>query len=218
MSISEPARPAGPHPAASGLVAVILRLTLGLSLLDDGITHYLIGGPGGPRFNPYFGPFSPNPAGLPNFPGWEDFTRLLPYLEIIVGVALILGFFTTVAASAAALWPLLLRVMKVAFVLIAGPAEPNIVMSLAPVGMYQQATLPLLLMALALIWLASSGTNPFSLDALMRRRSAVADEPAGPASKITGGTIPGVPAVGAVNPLPRPFDPGLGLDETMRDG
>jgi uncharacterized membrane protein YphA (DoxX/SURF4 family) len=165
------------HAIGQAFIMVVLRLTLGLSLLEDGIRDFLQGAVrrGAWGYNAYFSPYNmPSRPGAPNLLGWEAVTQWLPYLEVAIGVAVTLGFFTTIAATAAALWPVGIRIVTVAFLLVAAPVDPAVMNSLGPMGILEQAAMPSLLMALGVIWLSTSGVNPASLDALMRRRSAAA--------------------------------------------
>lgn len=204
-----------PTPAARVLVALVLRLTLGLTLLDEGVRHYLLeklasSTPVARNFygSPVVYPYGATPSPPPTVPGWEAFAGYLPYAEVAVGVAVALGFFTTAAATLAALWPLLLRVLKLGYVLAVVPLDPTASPALVQPDDAARA-LPLLLLAVAVIWLSSSGTNPMSLDALVRRRAAA--RPAPGRGRVTAAGIPDVPAVGSVNPIQREFDPELAV-------
>jgi uncharacterized membrane protein YphA (DoxX/SURF4 family) len=204
------------------MIALVLRLTLGLGLLDDGVSGYIVSNVGGGGFNPYnpvtYGRVAPRPPWAVPVPGWDEFSRALPYVEIVVGVAIVLGFFTTYTASVAALMPVLVRSLKVVYLLLAGTSDPNLVNSLLPFGWYEQGALPNLVVAVAVVWLSSSGDDRLSLDALIWRRTR-AEEPdltpvsAAPPAEVTAGQIPDVPAVGTVNPVRQEFDPGLPLEE-----
>src|SRR5438270_9364572 len=82
-------------------LAFILRVGLGLSLLNHGLLGYVFQSQmgGGVGANPYTQMYA---QVLGIIPGTEALHQALPYAQIAVGLALILGFMTTPAAVAAA--------------------------------------------------------------------------------------------------------------------
>lgn len=186
--MSQAARPApadmmrggGPGPRMRSLVTLLLRIGLGVLLLNSGVTGFYAQRLGRSMGGPWGSPFS-QPAGNP---GLEGAYALLPYLEITTALALFLGFFTVVAAVVAAfltLAPQLLQaVVLLSLGLLANLNRPEAVI-LQTIG--RSAIGLNLLMAVALIWLASSGDDGWSLDALMfapRRGGVGAPVEAGP--------------------------------------
>ena len=79
-------------------LALFLRVGLGLGLLNSGLVGFHIQQAGGG--SPFLQMFGAIPGGDPIF-------QFIPYLQMIVGLALVLGFFTTVAAVAAAVLSLI---------------------------------------------------------------------------------------------------------------
>jgi uncharacterized membrane protein YphA (DoxX/SURF4 family) len=140
-------------------VILYLRLSMGLWLLNGGLAQVM---PGNGRAGGPLNRFNLNGK----IPGTEPITQLLPYVELGVGVALILGIFTTIAALTACAMslvvPLLTSITLVAQVGVNNPfANP---FELA--GMFvNQSTLSYAL----LVYLSPSGTNRFSIDALIFR-------------------------------------------------
>jgi hypothetical protein len=82
----------------------------------------------------------------------------------------------------------------------------------------QFGMLPNLLLSVAVIWMASSGDDHFSIDALVWPRPGPAGDSPPAQGQVTGGRIPDVPAVGSVNPVIQEFDPGLFVEEVPARG
>ena len=73
-------------PKVLGLVALFVRLAIGLSLLNIGLATVMAAG--APRF-----------GGGPSFlPGLELLITVLPYVTLAIGVGLVFGIFTTLCA------------------------------------------------------------------------------------------------------------------------
>src|SRR5262245_30067472 len=88
-----------PGPRVRSLVALILRTGLGLQLLNSGLTGFLYVNMGRnlrPGMGGAFERFGISP-------GSEEMFRAVPYVQIVIGLALLLGFMTTLAATLAAL-------------------------------------------------------------------------------------------------------------------
>jgi len=207
----------GPTPAARVTIALIFRLTLGLALLDAGITGYLKAGTARNGTTP--AATGPRTIGTAT-DWWDGYARILPYVEVVVGVAVTIGFFTTAAATVAALWPVFLRTIKIVYALSVVPIAPTAAAQLTPAELFGPEALSTLLLAIAVIWTSSSGVNPLSIDALLKRPTDVEEPPPFPRTKavsefghVTAEQIPSVPAVGSINPLVTAFDPGLYLEE-----
>lgn len=177
---TEMTRGRGPGPRTRSLVTLQLRIGLGVLLLNSGVAGFYAQR-SGRSMGGAWGPAVSLSAGNP---GLEGAYLLLPYLEIATALALFLGFFTMVAAVAAAfltLAPQLLQaVMLLSLGLLANLNRPEAVI-LQTIG--RSAIGLNLMMAVALIWLASSGDDGWSLDALMfapRRGGVGAPVKAGP--------------------------------------
>lgn len=158
----------GPSFPARSLVALLLRLALGLQLLHAGISGFflrqaMVGGGGG---NPWsLTPFGPGPG--------NDFTTMtLPYLQISVALALLLGFFTVVAAGISGVLALLPLVIQVLMLLGNWPTsnmggfgmrtgEPFLQMLTYSVSLHVIA------LSSGLIWISGSGYDAWSLDGLV---------------------------------------------------
>src|SRR4051794_19471838 len=100
-------------------LALFLRTGLGLHFLNVGLFGFLIlsqmGGLGGAT------PYGQNYAQVLGVPsGMEALYQILPFIQIAVGLALILGFMTTPAAVVAAALVLLHPVMQTFSLLING--------------------------------------------------------------------------------------------------
>lgn len=158
---------AEPSPFTLGVIALILRLGLGLGLLETGLIGFLSSRTGGRPFNPMF-----MNAGGGILPAGDVYQQLLPYAQIALGLALALGFFTGFAAAAAAFLMILQPLVRTSFMLIAGQSMPNPGMSFRGMpfmipGLSFGLDASNLLLTAAVLWLAPVRSNPWSLDGLM---------------------------------------------------
>ncbi len=158
-----------PGPTIRCSVAMLLRMGIGLGLLNSGLSSYFglpqAGGPGGPF------PGNGTTGGLVPFFG------AVPYIEIGLGLALVLGFLTTASSIASGFFALaapLAMMVQIATNGNAGPGglfrgNPNnaMLLMLATSG----ASLPGLLTYSSLIWLSPLANHPFSVDALIFGRA-----------------------------------------------
>jgi uncharacterized membrane protein YphA (DoxX/SURF4 family) len=164
---------------ARGYVAVLLRLALGMSILNAGILGFLAlhaGVTPGMFRTPYARMNMMTRPGPPatGMPGVDEFSRHVCYVQIVVGVALVLGFFTTYAAVAAGLLLLIEPVWETISLLAFGfPGDQMAMMRLAMGGTFASGNVPTYFLVAAVVWLSASGTNPASLDAwVFHRRGA----------------------------------------------
>ncbi len=154
-----------PGPRIRQAVALMLRLAIGLSLLNAGLARLL-----GMRVTNQV-------PGMVLFDAPRTFLMMLAYAQVGLGIALIMGFLVTAAAVGACL------------VLIAIPAY-QMLMELGTGGSgaaandpYVVATnqmLPILMVPnVLLLWLSPVANHPFSVDALVfaRAREARAIRP-----------------------------------------
>jgi uncharacterized membrane protein YphA (DoxX/SURF4 family) len=148
-----------PGPNIRSLVAVLLRFGLGLTLLKRGVVDYLsLNSSISPGF---FASRVPIPIDL------EPYFQYLAYTEMALGLALILGFFTTAAAVLAGclqlITPLLQTVvaMTTQFVQARG-MNVSVILSL-----YEGSGASNLLVVAAVIWFSPVASNPWSLDRLI---------------------------------------------------
>lgn len=199
----------GPGYRTRSLIVLILRLGLGVQLLNSGVAGFYVSqlatnaGPSWGRGYPRTG----------IYPGTESAYQFLPYLEIVTALAVLLGFFTVVAAAAAAFQSLAPALFQSVVLLGSGlSTNPNgydmlFVQSLAHGTMIMNITV-----AAAVIWLAASGGDGWSLDALMfaPRRAARRDRKA--AKTASGTTWPAAaPEPGDARPPAVPFDPSVAV-------
>lgn len=96
-----PAESVGPVARLLPWLALFVRVSVGLGFLNGGLAAMISGG-GGPGM--IYGPG----AGLGFFPGTDVLIKVLPYLELAVGLGLICGIFTTIMALIA--WVLVLLI------------------------------------------------------------------------------------------------------------
>ncbi|MFO0908457.1 MAG: DoxX family protein [Isosphaeraceae bacterium] len=183
----------GPSLAARSSISLMLRLALGVQLLNGGISNFYIGqwirGAGS---SSGFGTYAQTGV----FPGTEVAYSVLPFVQMAIGLAVLLGFFTSVAALLAGIsasLPMLLQT----FALLGADIQPS---GLGFRGVEQIITQTIMgcvmalnvLIASGLIWFAGSGWNAWSLDTLMfgnrPRRRARQDRPKRPGVRGLGGS------------------------------
>jgi uncharacterized membrane protein YphA (DoxX/SURF4 family) len=196
--------PLTPGPRTRSLIALVLRLGLGIHLLNVGLTGFLFltmqgGGP-------------PGRAGV--YPGTEGSLMYLPYLQIVIGLALVLGFLTNVAAALAAVVALAPGVAEMVVLLTIGSSmnpyarSDSFLMSIVSGGGAANV-----LLTVAVIWFSQPAVNAWSLDALMFARRANPPRPKakGPAPDPLGGVWRELPDDGRDGPAAA-FDPDLALE------
>ncbi len=163
-------------------LSLFVRLAIGLSLLDIGLATIMSSGP-----SPFGGPpgWPPGGWGGPGassgFPGVGLLVFVLPYAALAIGVGLVFGIFTTVAALMACGLALVFPVLLTLHMVIMGGINTNAMMMtpFGPGGFGPEAGLTLLLIGLgitpglvALVLLSPPSINRFSVDALMFQRVA----------------------------------------------
>ena len=197
--------PLTPGPRTRSLIALVLRLGLGIHLLNVGLTGFLfltMQGGGGP----------PGRSGV--YPGTEGALMYLPYLQIVIGLALVLGFLTNVAAGLAALVALAPGVAEMVVLLTIGPStnpyarSDSFFMSVLSGGGAANV-----LLTVAVVWFSQPAVNAWSLDALMfaRRPNPVRPRARGPIPDPLGGVWRELPDDGRGGPAVA-FDPELALE------
>jgi hypothetical protein len=139
------------------------------------------------------GPWPAFPGGLPAGgpgAGYDLFLGLLPYVQIALGLALVLGFFTTYAAIAAGLVlmaePAAQTVALLAQGLPGGQRGPMLNLSI-----FTAMESSRVLLTAAVAWLAAGGDDALSLDSLVfvrrARQGPDAPEPgAAPTGRVEG--------------------------------
>ena len=168
----------GPNPDPGRMIrcwsAFLLRVGIGLSLLGSGLASYF--GMQAGRSGVMLGGMGASTSML------DPFMSGLPYLAIGLGLALILGFLTTVAAIGAGFFSLIAPVMMILQIVSAGGMggfnmggrwgnDPFL-------NMMMTMTLPNLLVHATMIWLSPLENHPYSVDALIFARNEL--EPAPP--------------------------------------
>jgi uncharacterized membrane protein YphA (DoxX/SURF4 family) len=173
---SPPRGPEGPPPWVRPTVAVLLRLGLGVSLLNGGLLGYLSAHRGisapGLAWSTLLGPAAAA--------GALQHDALVPLVQIGLGMALILGFFTSVSAAGAGL--LILSGPIFQFLAILGNSGASgDGADLQMQALVSSGTTNLLLLVAALLWLTPGDGTPWSLDALIfAHRRAEPDPPPRP--------------------------------------
>jgi uncharacterized membrane protein YphA (DoxX/SURF4 family) len=181
-----------PGPRVRGLVALALRLGLGLTLLRRGIVNYLSLSS---TISP--GPFVqrvPIPIDL------ELYFQYLAYAEMALGLALVLGFFTTAAAVLAACLQLVTPLVQTVFTMTTQFGQGRGMGVSAVLGLYEASAASNLLLVAAVLWFSPVASNPWSLDRLI----FVPRTPT--ASPATDG--PSVPEPGPAEPPAEAPEPG----------
>jgi uncharacterized membrane protein YphA (DoxX/SURF4 family) len=147
-------------------VAGFLRVGIGVRLLSAGLIEYF-----GQR-NPMRGGNAWGQGIVSG--GLDPLVSALPYFAIGLGLALILGFMTTVAAIGSAFFSLLTPLLTtIAVILSMGTSMPN--QGLGPfLDMFRSAGISNLLPYAALIWLSPLENHPISIDALIFGRNEFA--------------------------------------------
>ena len=182
-------RQRGPFPAPE-MIALMFRMGLAVSLLNTGLTTYLFQKSGMMmrrgmpyNYNPIAAMMGTGMGG--GLPGAESYLQALAPLQIVIGVALAIGFLTTWTATIAGFLMLLLPMAQTVLLVATGlPSDPNMMMmAFASSGNAINGVNPAsLCMAAVVIWLAATGKNPLSLDGLLFKSRAVqaglSEEPA----------------------------------------
>jgi hypothetical protein len=148
---TEPAGGVEPNLRIKQLAVLLLRVGLGINLLNEGLMGYLT-----VKMNA-------GAVGLPT---------VLPYVQIAIGVALILGFVTTMAATCAGVLVLFHPLVQT-LALFGGTYNP---FGRGPFALQanlaQVSSTGNLLITAAVLWFSSPGQNPWSLDAMVFGRRA----------------------------------------------
>lgn len=151
-------------------LAFLLRAGLGLHFLNHGLLGFLVlSQMGGFTGGTPYGQTYAQAMGVPT--GMEAIYQVLPFVEIAVGFALILGFMTTPAALAAGILVLLSPVMQTFSLMINGMAVNRNMMGMPfqLQSLLSSTETTLLVLAALVIWLSPVRVNPWSLDGVMFR-------------------------------------------------
>jgi hypothetical protein len=173
-----------PPPWARATVALLLRLGLGVSLLNGGLIGYLAARRGGTAYGVAWSTLL-GPAAVA---GILENDILVPFCQIAIGLALVLGFFTVIATVLAGL----LIVSGPIFQFLAILSNSSATLSgneMVTQVFVSTGSINLLLLVAALLWLTPMEGTSWSLDALIfahRRRGHEA--PAAVAANIAPST------------------------------
>ena len=162
------------------MIALMFRMALSLNLIIQGLTTYLfqksgmMSSPGTPyNYNPMAASMGANMGG--GVPGVESYLQFLAPVQVVLGVALALGFLTTWTATIAGFLMLLHPTTQAVILIATGvPSDPNTIAMMAQAssgGAINDAAS--LCVAAVVIWLAAAGKNPLSLDGLLFKSRAV---------------------------------------------
>ncbi|MHC5540088.1 DoxX family protein [Singulisphaera rosea] len=153
--IPNPTHP--PEPKTKAFALFLLRAGLGSSIFNQGLNDYLA------ILADIF------PPGYPS---------TLPYLQIILGLALMLGVFTTPSAICAGLYILLSPFIQTA-INIGGNAMGGSALirgRWSTFPYFEPGMASHLLLIAAVLWLSPSGASPWSFDSLVFKRNDVLEE------------------------------------------
>jgi hypothetical protein len=186
-----------PLPWVRQMIAVLLRLGLGITLLDGGLLGYVMARRGGQAsglgWTTLLGPAA--------VAGVLENDLLVPFVQIAIGLALILGFFTVVSAILAGFLILSGPIFQfLAILSSSGPATNSALMMQALVT---TGSINLLLLVAAVLWLTPIEGTSWSLDALIfaHRRHR---RPAGP--NVAAVAVAGAESDRATPTGPAPID------------
>jgi uncharacterized membrane protein YphA (DoxX/SURF4 family) len=183
----------GPEPSAMirALVATLLRVGLGLNLLNTGLLGYMAKNAGAGMFGGL-----PPGATIPIPSGSDVYYQIISCGQIAVGLALVLGFFTTLAALLAGASILIAPLIQ-SVVLISGGATMNPYSNPGFVflNMLSSGTTTNLLTSAAVLWFSTIKNNPWSLDALILSVRDAEQERAAARLEPPPGRPPGPPAL-----------------------
>lgn len=164
----------GPDPgqAIRCWVVLLLRLGIGLSLLGTGLAGYFES----QRTGAGMVGWGQNPSMM----GYSLLFSVLPYIEMGLGLALILGFLTKTAAIASGFFSLLMPLMSIIQIVGTGPSNPGGWQFYTPnagvpsnFAVLMTTFLPNLLTQAALIWLSPLRNHPYSIDTLIFSRNEI---------------------------------------------
>ncbi len=170
-----------PFPAPE-IVSLMFRMALAISLINTGLTTYLfqksgmMTGRGMPfSYNPMAAMMGASMGG--GLAGAESYMQVLAPLQVVIGVALAIGFLTTWTATIAGFLMLSLPLAQTVLLIATGlPSDPNSMafMAIASSGnAISGVNTATLCMAAVVIWLAAAGKNPLSLDGLLFKSRTV---------------------------------------------
>ncbi|WP_435009968.1 DoxX family membrane protein [Tundrisphaera lichenicola] len=187
--------PLGPDPGRGirVLVALLLRLAIGITLLNTGLMSYLNARGAGMGLN--------SGINIVGFNGFDPLLTAIPYLSIGLGLALILGFLTTPTAVGAGFFTLLTPLLTTVAILASGMSGGGVPRGFSngfggnpfdsmALMFGMSSFLPGLIPNLVLIWLSPLENHPYSVDALIFNRAAGPSIlPPHPPSEVVAGTL-----------------------------
>jgi hypothetical protein len=181
-----------PRPWVRRMVAVLLRIGLGVSLLNGGLIGYLSARHGGTPASRLAWTTMLGPAAVAS--ALEN-DLLVPFVQIAIGLALILGFFTVASAVVAGFLIVSGPIFQFLAILSSNESNPMESSNLVMQTLVSTGSINLLLLAAAVLWLTPVEGTPWSLDALIfahrRHGPPPATAPATPGPEIAEPPPPG---------------------------
>jgi hypothetical protein len=159
------------------MVAFMLRIGLGVNLLNGGLLGYLTARRGGSTASGLAWSTLLGPAAVA---GVLEHDLLVPFVQIAIGLALILGFFTVIAAVVAGFLVLSGPIFQ--FLAILSSSRPTGNLDMAMQALVTTGSINPLLLVAAVLWMTPMEGTPWSLDALIfsHRRPLRGAEPTVP--------------------------------------
>src|SRR4051794_10049080 len=156
----------GPRPWVRRIVALILRVGLGVCLLNGGLLGYLTAQRGGASASGLVWSTLLGPSAVASV---LQHDMLVPYVQIALGLALILGFFTVPSAILAGFLVLSGPIFQFLAILSSSGQSGNATLEMQAL-IVTTGSINLLLLIAAVLWLTPIEGNPWSLDALIFAR------------------------------------------------
>jgi hypothetical protein len=159
------------------MVALILRVGLGVCLLNGGLLGYLTAQRGGASASGLVWSTLLGPSSVASV---LEHDMLVPYVQIALGLALILGFFTVVSAVLAGFLVLSGPIFQFLAILSHSGQSGNAALEMQAM-MVTTGSINLLLLIAAVLWLTPIEGTPWSLDAVIFARPRPPRSTAAPA-------------------------------------
>jgi hypothetical protein len=179
VTTDTPERAAGPRPWVRDMIAVQLRIGLGVCLLNGGLLGYLSARQGTSSsalaWSTLLGPAA--------VAGVLENDLLIPFIQIGLGLALIVGFFTVISAIIAGFLILSAPIFQFLAILSSSNSAGNpgnmVGANLPMQVLVSTGSINLLLLVASVLWLTPFEGTSWSLDALIfaHLRNGPADEP-----------------------------------------
>src|SRR3954469_23620556 len=161
--VSEPDRPFGPGPRVREMIAVLLRVGLGVCLLNGGLLGYIAARRGGNSASSLVWSTLLGPSSVASV---LEHDLLVPFVQIALGLALILGLFTVASAVLSGFLIVSGPIFQFLAVLsqVGQPGNPTLELQAL---MVTTGSVNLLLLVAAVLWITPVEGTPWSLDVLI---------------------------------------------------